>query len=152
MRIKALAVFGLSYAVMLVGSLTLSLVAVRLLEWDATNDKAMQNIGFILNIVAFFVATTAATSRKLHDILGGASGPITFRGALAKFQYGMAVGIALLAIVVDFCIYVFSSWYFTGEVLMPSPLRAAALAAVYGVFAWVAIRDRAVKTRGYGQR
>jgi hypothetical protein len=152
MRIKVLAVFGLSYAVMLAGGLALSLVAMRILAWDDANHTATNNIGFIVNMLAFFVAITAATSRKLHIRLGGAPGPIAFRVTLAQLRSGLAVGIALLATGVDLCIYAVSSWYFTGEMLLPSPLRAAALAVVYGVLAWLTVSNNGAKDQGYGQR
>ena len=144
MQARSLVIFGICYVGIVVAGFVLSIFVLSALGWDAADQQATRKAGFILNLLAFAGAVTAAISRKAHD----AYDPIAFRVALVRAMPGLVIGIALLATLVDIGMFVCGAWYFTGEARMPSPYRIAALPVIYGVFACVAIAVLDTKDRG----
>jgi len=148
LRIKALAIFGAFYALALAVGLALTIAATRAAEVDASYEKTLRNIGLILNLVVFAGAITLALSRQVHEILGGAPGPLAFRSILIENRIGLAAGFALLGVLVDSAAFLIVSGHFTGEAHIPSLPRLVVMAAIYGGLAWMVISHTKVPLHG----
>jgi hypothetical protein len=147
-RIKAIAIFGASYALAMGVGLTFTAVAIRAAGVDTSYEKTLQNIGLILNILVFAFAISLALSRQVHEVLGGAPGPLAFRSILMENRIGLAAGFAVLAVLVDQGAFLFASAYFTGEVRIPSFGRLVVMAVIYGGLAWMVISHTKVPLHG----
>jgi uncharacterized membrane protein YhaH (DUF805 family) len=152
MRIRVIAVFGFAYAAILVVSVVSCLLIIQSLAGREALAKALQSLGFFINIAAFFLAISLATSRKLHDRLGTGHGPLAFRALLSGSWPPIAAGVAILAVGVDICMLAAVSWYYTGDISSPSALRLGLLMLVYFVFAAVFITAGATAGVRYGRR
>ncbi|WP_417681360.1 hypothetical protein [Roseibium sp.] len=152
MRAKTIAIFGISYAVILGAGVVTFIIAIRLAGWDASFQKIVKQTGFALNMIAFALAIGVALSRRVHDRLGGAPGPITFRLLLAESRPVITVGFAFLAMLIDVCALKLASWYFAGEMAAPSLLRLVVLVGAYCVIAWILMSDFKTKTKTNGAR
>lgn len=141
MRAKTIAIFGISYAVILGAGVVTFIIAMRLSGWDASFQKIVKQTGFALNMIAFALAIGVALSWRVHNRLGGAPGPIAFRQFLAESRPMIAVSFAILAVLIDVCALKLASWYFSGEMAAPSLLRLGVLGAVYSVIAWILMSD-----------
>ena len=148
MRIKTIAVFGLAYALALCVGLALVLAVARAAGIDTAQHKTLSNIGFLLNMAVFAAAIAVSLSRRAQEGLGRAPGPLAFRDLLSRNRHVLAAGIAVMAILVDLVAYIAASAWFAGEMRVPSLLRLAAMAAVYGVLAFMVISDTARRRHG----
>lgn len=150
MRIRAVIIFGVFYALAMAAGIAVIVAGFRMAGLDASHEKTIQNTGFLLNMAVFAAAIVLALSRRVHARLGGAPGPLAFRQVLLQNRYGLAAGFALLAILVDLAAYMLASSHFTGEMRVPSLPRLAFLTLVYGGLAWMVISDK--KGRLHGSR
>lgn len=139
LRIIALAIFGISYSSILGGCVLLAIFVFDLANWDASHQKAVQNIGFVVNMAALVLAITLALSQRVHELLKRSFGLFGFYSLMAELRLSLTVGIALLAILIDVSAYAVTARLATGEAAIPPLIRLATLVAVYSVIAWMAI-------------
>ncbi len=145
MRTKTIALFGSFYSVLLAAGLALSYAVLVAGGLESANQGVTKNVAFAVNLLTFFAAVSLAISRRMHGTFGETPGPAAFRQILSDGRAHLAVGIAVVAVSIDFCAYLAPSWFFTGEMRVPSLLRLALMAAAYGVLAWMAISDRSAR-------
>ena len=151
MRIKTIAIFGVSYAVILSACLMFSVTAIVLMKWDIAYQKDAQNIAFIINMAAFTSAIFLSISWQFHNILGNILGPIAFRKILRQSRVNLAIIFALIAVLIDVCAVIFSSRHFIGEIVVLSLPRLGFQWAIYGALAWLILSHLMTKGSRIGR-
>lgn len=140
---RILTVFAVCFLVLLV-----ALLLAALAFFKVTNvDPSGKGIANLLGILAFVAAIAVAISPRVHLILGGSIGPIGFRRCLSESRLVVCVGIAVIAIAIELALYMFSSWYVTGTVMMLSLPRLALLVVLHGFIAWFVLIESIKKMR-----
>jgi len=123
--------FGFFYAVLLsIGSLV-GFVLIRYTDFNA---------GYVINIVAFFLAIQLCVTRfgrgddddHHHD-------PAIVRSEIRRMAVALSVKIAIVALIVDLIVYAFASNFFTSEFAQVSVWRIAVIFCVYVSFAYIAL-------------
>ena len=133
MLVKVITIFGVSYMTFVSLALALILATASATGLITPEQPVVQNIGFVLNLLAFAAALNFALSWKTLDRLGRAPGPLAFRALICNNRFLLATGCALAAVLSDLCLYMLGSWYFVGDMHVPASYRLALMAACYGI-------------------
>lgn len=143
MKIRVFIIFGACYSVLLAALAGLEDISFHVFDWDPTGD----GIDNLLGLLFFVVAILLSMSRQVHLVLWGAPDTSAFRCSLSGNRWLLIVGIVVITTIVNLGVALISSTYAADETVWPSPLRAAVLAAVYGVLARVIIAESVERMR-----
>jgi|GEM_PF-3713028 len=132
MLFRIITVFFVSYALAIATGFSLFYVVSRTVDLSDLGAGVGKNIGFALNMAAFFLALFLATTRGVQARLGRFPGPLAYDRVLVDTRLLVCAGIGVCGTFVDTSFHLISSQLFTGNMIVPAGFRIVGMAGVYG--------------------